>query len=110
MARTIVEKVERNIEKVRHPNGRVKFRVRWRDPSGRRQAKTFDTRKQAQDFLTKINAAKLVGSYVDPKHGKVLVRDFAAEWLAGRDTRASTQARDRSLVERYIVAQFGATP
>ena len=92
------------------PSIKPKFRARWRDPSGKQRAKTFDRRAEAVAFLIKIDAAKNAGTYVDPKHGKVLVRDFAAEWLAARDTRASTQARDASLVNRYIVAQFGGMP
>lgn len=104
-----VTRVERNIEKVR--NGmRVRFRVRWRDPSGKRQAKTFDTRQQARDFLTKINATKLVGSYVDPKHGKILVRDQVRNWLAGRDVRPSTAARDDSYFRSMILPHFGDVP
>jgi integrase len=108
--KTEVTKVERNIEKVRHPNLTVRFRVRWRDPSGKRIAKTFDTRKQAQDFLTKINAAKLTSSYVDPAHGKVLVRDQAQAWLAGRDVRPSTAARDDSYFRSIILPHFGEVP
>jgi hypothetical protein len=68
------------------PSIKPKFRARWRDPSGKQRAKTFDRRAEAVAFLVKIDAAKNAGTYVDPKHGKVLVRDFAAEWLAARDT------------------------
>lgn len=97
------------VDKVRR-GMHVKFRARWRDPSGREKAKTFDTRREAVAFLVKIDAAKSVGSYVDPAQGKMLVRDFAAEWLAGRDVRSSTGARDASLVRTHILPAWGNTP
>jgi integrase len=99
------------IDKIRASNGvSVRFRARWRDPSGREKAKTFDSRRQALDFLVKVDAAKAVGSYVDPSHGKLLVKEYAAEWLAGRDVRPSTEARDGSLVRSYIIPEFGQVP
>jgi len=99
------------VDKVKIGDGpRVRFRARWRDPSGRQKAKSFDTRKQALDFLTKIDAAKLVGSYVDPAHGKVLIADQARVWLAGRDVRPSTLARDDSYFRSMILPHFGEVP
>jgi hypothetical protein len=88
----------------------VKFRARWRDPSGKQKAKTFNTRKEAKDFLVKIDAAKAVGNYVDPQSGKILVKDYAAEWLAGRDVRPSTGARDASLFTSHVLPHFGDIP
>jgi hypothetical protein len=81
----------------------VKFRARWRDPSGKEKAKTFDTRRQALDFLVKIDAAKLTSSYVDPNNAKMLVKDYAEQWLAGRDVRPTTEARDASLFRTHII-------
>jgi integrase len=60
--------------------------------------------------LTKIDAAKRVGSYVDPKGGKLLVRDHATAWLTGRDVRPSTLARDDSYVRSMILPHFGDVP
>lgn len=98
------------VDKITGPNRVTRFRARYRDPSGKEKSKTFDSRKQAVAFLVKIDAAKSTGIYVDPSHGKILVRDFAATWLAGRDTRASTQARDESLFRSYIIPRFGDVP
>lgn len=99
------------IDKVRMSNGvSVKFRARWRDPAGREKAKTFDTKAEAKAFLVKVDAAKQVGNYVDPQAGKVVVKDYAIEWLAGRDVRPSTAARDGSLVRSHIIPYFGSVP
>jgi integrase len=88
----------------------VKFRARWRDPSGKQRAKTFDRRAEAVAFLVKIDAAKAVGNYVDPQSGKMLVKDYAAEWLAGRDVRPSTGARAASLFRSHILPHLGEMP
>jgi integrase len=88
----------------------VKFRARWRDPSGKQRAKTFDRRAEAVAFLVKIDAAKNAGTYVDPKRGKILVRDQAQFWLAGRDVRPSTAARDDSYIRSMILPHFGDVP
>lgn len=58
----------------------------------------------------KVDAAKLAGNYVDPHAGKLLVADYASQWLAGLDVRPSTAARNRSLINTHIVPRWGATP
>lgn len=96
------------IDKVRAANGvSVRFRARWRDPSGKEKAKTFATKAEAQDFLVSIEHAKKSHSYVDPQAGKVLVGTYAEQWLAGKDVRPSTAARDASYVRSYILPHFG---
>jgi integrase len=93
------------------PGGiKAKYRARWRDPSGQEKSKSFDRRAEALAFLVKIDAAKGTGSYVDPSHGKTLVSDYAVTWLAGRDVRPSTAARDDSYFRSYILPHFGSTP
>lgn len=87
-----------------------RYRARWRDPAGRERAKTFRRREDARQWLVQIDASKLTGGYVDPHRGKVKTKDFAALWLAGRDVRPSTAARDSSYVNNYIVPTFGDVP
>jgi exosome complex RNA-binding protein Rrp4 len=100
------------IDKIRASNGvSVRFRARWRDPSGREKSKTFDTKDEAQAFLdVEVNARKRAGSYVDPHKGKVLVSSYAQTWLAGRDVRLSTATRDASYFGSYILPRFGDVP
>jgi hypothetical protein len=49
-----------HIEK-RIRNGRVTYRARYRDPSGREHGKVFARKVDAQRFLTEIENAKLRG-------------------------------------------------
>src|SRR5215218_9904182 len=100
-----------NVDSIKLGNGvSVKYRARWRDPSGKQKAKTFDTQAEAKDFLVSIDNAKKVGAYVDPAHSKVLVSEYAEEWLAGKDIRKSTKARDASVVRSLIIPHFGNVP
>lgn len=59
----------------RRPDGR--WRVRYRDPSGKEHSKHFGR---------KIDADVLRGLYVDPGAGRVLFSTFARQWLAGQTT------------------------
>jgi hypothetical protein len=43
-----ITKVERNIEKVSNQRSPVKWRVRYRDPAGKRQVKTLDSPGRVQ--------------------------------------------------------------
>ena len=84
-----------SIEK-RTRNGQVRWYARYRDPAGKQRTRTFDRRLDAERFLTKIEASKLVGSYVDPKQAARTFRDFAEQhWAAYSHTLAADTTRPR---------------
>ena len=58
-----------SIEK-RNRNGRSRWYVRYRDPAGRQRTKVFDRKIDAERYLTTTEAAKLSGSYVDPRRAR----------------------------------------
>ena len=68
-----------HIEK-RTRKGRVTYRARYRDPAGREKARVFNRRVDAQRFLTEVENSKLRGIWTDPALGRVLFRDWLAEW------------------------------
>src|SRR5919201_1844589 len=89
-------------------NGKVTYRARYIDPSGRERSKSFSRRVDAQRFLTEMEGAKLRGVWVDPKHGRTLFRDWHAEWWGSVvNLRPSTRLRDEIYLRRYVVARFG---
>lgn len=88
----------------------AKYRARWVDPAGKQRAKTFATKREAKAYAAEMERSLQVGSYVDPSKGKILIKDFAAEWLASRDVRASTAARDESYFRSMILPTFGDMP
>jgi hypothetical protein len=47
-------------------NGRVRWYVRYFDPSGKRVSKVFHRKVDAQRYLTQVEHSKITGSYIDP--------------------------------------------
>jgi integrase len=77
------------------PNGRFRARLK----SGRQfvASRTFDTKREASDWLARERAALAGG--VDPRTGRRLVRALLEEWLAIREftVAAKTYRTDRAL-------------
>jgi integrase len=99
-----------HIEK-RTRRGRVTYRARYRDPAGREKARVFNRRVDAQRFLTEVENSKLRGTWTDPALGRVLFREWLAEWWSTTtNLRPSTRARDEMLLRRYALPRFGHLP
>ena len=89
-------------------NGKTTYRVRYRDPAGGRRSWVFVRRADAQRFLNETETAKARGTWTDPALGRVLFRDWLGEWWATTtNLRASTRARDESLLRRLALPRFG---
>lgn len=84
-----------------------RWRARWRDPDGRTQSKIFDRKLDAENFLKRIEVAKLEGSYVDPKAGRQSFAEYARQWAAAQPHRASTAASVQSILDTHIIPRFG---
>jgi len=96
-----------HIEK-RTRKGRVTYRARYRDPTGREKARVFNRRVDAQRFLTEVENSKLRGTWTDPALGRVLFHEWLAEWWSTTtNLRPSTRARDEMLLRRYALPRFG---
>jgi integrase len=72
------------------PSGR--WQVRYRDDVGAQRKRTFSTSRDAQAFHSSTHAALNSGTYVAPNAGRVLFREFAAEWADAQDWAPSTRA------------------
>jgi integrase len=59
----------------------VTYRVRWRDPSRRQRARSFQRRADAERFRSTVAADLVRGEYVDPGAGKVAFEEYARRWL-----------------------------
>lgn len=86
------------------------YRANWRDPSGRQRAKTFPTKKAARQFLAEIESSMTRGLYVDPHAGRRLFADHATQWMSGRNTEATTAARDASVMRTHVLPHWGSWP
>lgn len=58
--------------------------ARWRawyaDDTGKEPTRHFERKADAQRWLDEVTASMVTGQYVDPRAGKVTLRDYAAEW------------------------------
>jgi integrase len=89
-------------------NGKTTYRARYRDPAGREHAKVFARKADAQRFLTEMENSKLKGTWTDPALGRVLFKEWLAEWwTTTTNLRPTTRARDEMLLRRYAVPRFG---
>ena len=72
-----------SIEK-RSRSGRVRWYARYRAPDGSQRTKTFERKVDAERYLTGIESAKLVGSYVDAGLSRLTIGEWAMPWLDGQ--------------------------
>src|SRR6266536_1376681 len=95
-----------HVEK-RRRNGRVTYRARWRDPSGKERNKTFTRKLDADRFLLSIEDAKLRGAYVDPAAGKVPFGEWAERWYASTaQLKPSTRHDYRAMLDHQALPRF----
>jgi integrase len=101
-----------SIEK-RTRGGKSRWYARYRDPTGRQRTKTFDRKLDAERFVTRTEASKLVGSYVDVKAAARSFADLAEEhWCTHAHNLAedTTRPRKRSVLDRHILPVLGHYP
>lgn len=85
--------------------------ARWRDPEGHQRSKSFERKRDAEVWLTKVEGSKLTGDYVAPAGGKVLFGERFDHWFATTvNLRASTRARDETYARSMILPTFAGRP
>lgn len=88
------------------PSGR--WEARYRDGANRSHAKTFATKGEAQHYLNSTLAALQRGDWTDPRSGRITLREWADQWLDFAGKRASTMARDRTVLEKHWLTPLGS--
>jgi integrase len=92
----------------RHGEGRLRWRVRYRDPTGRERAKSFARKQDAVRFLQHAEADKLRGLWVDPQQGRRTVGELGERWYATTVTlKPKTREDYRSLLNNHVLPAFG---
>ncbi|BCJ74511.1 hypothetical protein CS0771_40550 [Catellatospora sp. IY07-71] len=87
----------------------LRYRVRYVAPDGRERSQSFPDRekKQAEDFLIKIENDKRAQTYVDPHAGRISFRQYAEQWLATVAVDESTRENYGSRLRNHILPFFG---
>lgn len=89
----------------KRPNGR--YRLRWRDHSGKEFARDFALKRDAEAEKAKIVTALNAGTLVDPKSQKITFDVWSKKWLAAYNVRESTHRQAEVHLE-IIEEEFGA--
>lgn len=77
---------------------------------GRVVTRSFRRRVDANAYASTVEADKLRGLAVDPRHARVTVAEWCRSWLEQRtDLRPTTRRLSRQLVENHIIPTFGKT-
>ncbi|HVM13437.1 MAG TPA: tyrosine-type recombinase/integrase [Egibacteraceae bacterium] len=88
-----------------------RWRVRWRDPDGDLQGRTFTREDEAKRFRARVEGDLASGGYVDPERARTTVAGFAATWRESVvDLRPSTLARLDATVNTHVLPEFGRWP
>lgn len=67
------------INKYETSSGETRYRVLWRDPSGKQKSKSFVKWAKANDFKISLEHSLREGCYVEPS--KITVREFIEDWF-----------------------------
>lgn len=98
------------------PSGR--FQARYTGPDGitysaktpEGRALTFDTKGDAEAWLSLRHSEVLRGAWLppaEPKAAPMAFRTYAEAWLAGRDLSVTTRGHYRKLMNNHLLPRFG---
>jgi hypothetical protein len=88
------------------PSGR--FQARYCvDGTWFKAASTFRTKRDAEGFLAGTRADIGRGTWINPKAGTILLRDYATTWLSQRSLRPRTRELYEGLLRRHILPTLG---
>lgn len=107
--------VDRRVLAVRGSDGHrrrlTRYRVRYRDYSGKQHSETFTRRVDAERRRAEIEMQLGSGDWRDPRRGDLTVVRWAETWLPTRhDLRATTWVRLETTMNRQVLPRFGPAP
>lgn len=90
--------------------GDVRWRVRWRDPSGKQRSRTFTHRRDADRWRTEVEHQVLAGSYIDHAAGRITLKAYAEQWRTSRSWAPNTATRVESVFRLHLYPVLGDRP
>lgn len=106
--------IQRRQLQERDGTGRVKtvvrYRVRYRDWSGREHGETFRRMVDAERRKAEIETQLAGGTWRDPRRGEMRLDEWATDWVPSRhDLRPTTLARLGVTMRSQVLPKFGST-
>ncbi|OEJ52052.1 tyrosine-type recombinase/integrase [Streptomyces agglomeratus] len=90
-----------------------RWQARYRDPATgqlRSLGQTYNSKRDAEIALSRVEADISRGVWTDPDAGNVLFGDFMTAWLRDRKLADRTRERHESVVRLHILPAFEARP
>lgn len=101
----VVDGKKTKIKTARHGTG-LRFRARWNDPNGAERSQSFRLKGEAERKITAVEGDKLRGTYVDPRAGRITLREYGQDWLEAQtfdeNTRRGVEIRLRVHVYPHL--------
>ena len=89
------------------PSGRHQARYTGPDGMVQRAPNSFDTKRDAEDWLVEEQAKILRGDWIDPSAGQITLEDFATRWIAERKLEARTVELYQGYLRNHIGPKLG---
>lgn len=69
----------------------------------------FDRRRDAEDALATASVDERRGMWVDPRRGRVALRDYATDWVESRPDALTSRTQElyRSILRNHVFPQLG---
>jgi len=82
----------------------AKWQATYRGPDGRERTRSFKLKGEAQNWIADERSTMARGAWIDPRSGRVTVREFADPWLDRRhDLEVRTVELYRYLLDKHIL-------
>ena len=97
-----------NVERRTWPTGRVTWRARWHDATGKPQRASFDTRAEAEAFLAERSVEMAHGGSGSMEGRRTTLAEWWERWQAGRQVGPLTLKREKSIWECWMEPHLGS--
>ncbi len=94
-------------KKITTTDGEPRYKVYWYDPSGAQRSKTFLKSEDARRWERNVEVKKDEGNYIDPKLGKITLRELADRFMGNAKLRPASRAMYEMQLRHYIVPALG---
>lgn len=97
------------IKTARHGRGR-RWLASYADATGRRHARAFDRKADAERYVAMMAADVVRGQYVDPAGGKTLFGTYARAWLAAQTFDLSSRHQVELRLRLHMLPTWETVP
>jgi integrase len=94
---------------VKVPSGKWRARLRP-EPGASEVCRHFDTKAQAEAWVTTVKADALRGTILDQSGRRTTVRAYAEAWRAAQPHRPRTASSVKGVLDRYVYPTLGDRP